>query len=184
METIIIIILIGIISFWVFKVIKKVCNPIKNITAIILVVPTVATCGIALLIFKILRSSFVMGGSYNSTTNSSSASYIDIPSFDEPKKKEKKKVAKSMDNGFGKTTYYDDEGNIMGSSMDNGFGKSTYYDDEGNYAGEELDSGLGHTVYTDKDCNTISSTKDYRGDKTYSDGTRESSDSSGNKYYS
>lgn len=70
------------------------------------------------------------------------------------------------------------------SSLDNGFGKKTLLDAEGDYAGEAHDNNLGATMYTDKDDNTITSNTNYLGEETFPDGTTTKTDSSGNKYYS
>ena len=98
-EAVITIIVIAVISLGAFKLIKSVCKPIKNITAILLVVPTVATCGIALLIFKFFRGSFDFSsysGNKNYTSNNSTTSYDDIPTFDKPSKSKNKKPARSF----------------------------------------------------------------------------------------
>ena len=71
----------------------------------------------------------------------------------------------------GKTAYYDDKGNLIGSSIDNGFGEKIFTDAKGNYVGEGFSNGLGQTVYTDKDGNITSSNNNYRGDEAFSDGT-------------
>lgn len=167
--------------------IKKVCQPIKTITAILLVIPTVATCGIALLIYKFFRNSFEVtsyhGKNSSSHANAYSSASYDIPTFDESKKIEKKKPARAFTDVSGKTAYYDDEGNLIGSSTDNGFDKKIFTDNEGNYIGEGLNNGLGQTIYTDKDGNITSSNTNYRGDEEFSDGTTAKKDSSGNMYY-
>lgn len=181
-KSIYIIILVVLLSFAVYKIIKKTCYPIKTITAILLVVPTVVTCGIAIFVYKMLRGSFT-GMNYSSSSTNNTNTNFDI----EPevsKKEEKKKVGRSFTDSFGKTMYYDKEGNLMGSSIDNGFGKKKFTDNEGNYAGESLDNNLGATMYTDKDGNTITSNTNYLGEETFPDGTTTKTDSSGNKYYS
>ena len=186
--TFLIILIIIIISIGVFAFINKVCKPIKTITAFLLVIPTVATCGIALLIYKFFRHSFEVtsyhGKSSSNITNAHSTASYDIPTFDEPKKTEKKKPARAFTDVSGKTAYYDDKGNIIGSSTDNGFGKKVFTDAEGNYAGEGFSNGLGQTVYTDKDGNITSSNTNYRGDEEFSDGTTAKKDSFGNTFYS
>ena len=186
MNTAITIIVIAIISVGVYFLIKSVCKPIKPLTAILLVVPTVATCGIALFIFKFFRSSFDFSsysGNKKYTSSNTSMPYDDIKTFDNKEKPKKKKPTRSFTDALGKTTYYDEEGKNIGSSFEHGLGKTTYYDEEGNYAGESYDNGLGHTTYTDKDGNITSSNTNYRGDKTFTDGTTTISDSSGNTYY-
>ena len=186
-STFLIFIIMIAISIGVFALIKKVCKPIKTSTAILLVILTVATFGIALLIYKFFRNSFEVTSyhgknSSGATSLHSSASY-DIPTFDEPKKIEKKKPSRAFTDVSGKTAYYDDEGNLIGSSTDNGFGKKIFTDNEGNYVGEGLNNGLGQTVYTDKDGNITSSNTNYRGDEEFSDGITAKKDSSGNTYY-
>lgn len=186
MDTIITIIIILVISLGVFKIIKSVCKPIKTLPAILLVVPTVATCGIALLIFKFFRSSFDFSsysGNKTYTSNNSTPSSDDIPTFNKQSKSKSKKPARSFTDALGKTTYYDEEDKYIGTSMDNGFGKKIYTDEEGNYVGESYDNGLGHTTYTDKDGNIETSNTNYRGEKTFTDGTTAKQDSSGNTYY-
>ena len=86
-ETIIILIVIA-LSFGVFKLIKAVCNPIKTSTAIILIIPTVATCGIALLVYKFFRNTFEIA-SYAGKSNSKNTN-IPYENVEVPKKKKKK----------------------------------------------------------------------------------------------
>ena len=83
-ETIIILIVIA-LSFGVFKLIKAVCNPIKTSTAIILIIPTVATCGIALLVYKFFRNTFEIA-SYAGKSNSKNTN-IPYENVEVPKKK-------------------------------------------------------------------------------------------------
>ena len=180
-ESILTIIIVVLVSLGVFGLIKLICKPIKTKTAILLVIPTVATCGIALFIFKAFRGNHVM--SNNSLNNYSNVSYDDIPTFDELEKEKKKKPSRAFTDVSGKTSYYDDEGNFMGVSTDNGHGKMTFTDAEGNYIGEGFNNGLGKTIYTDKDGNITSSNTNYRGDEAFSDGTTARDDSSGNTYY-
>lgn len=181
-------IIIIVISIGVFALIEKVCKPIKTTTAILLIIPTVATCGIALLIYKFFRNSFEVtsyhGKNSSSATSAHSVTSYDIPTFDEPKKTEKKKTASSFTDVSGKTAYYDDKGNLIGSSIDNGFGEKIFTDAKGNYVGEGFSNGLGQTVYTDKDGNITSSNNNYRGDEAFSDGTTAKKDSFGNTFYS
>ena len=176
-ETIIILIVIA-LSFGVFKLIKAVCNPIKTSTAIILIIPTVATCGIALLIYKFFRNTFEIA-SYAGKSNSKSTN-IPCENVEVPKKK---KASRSFTDVSGKTSYYDEEDNLMVVSIDNGFGKKVFTDSTGNYAGESFDNGLGHTTYTDSEGNITPSEKNYLGEETFSDGTTTKTDSSGNRYY-
>lgn len=178
-RTIITIIIVLIISFIIFKIIKSVCKPINNLTAILLIIPTTATCGLALLIYKFLRNSIEVGN-YKSTNSSDN---YDIPTYEEPKKEKNKKTSKAVTDSSGKTTYYDEVGNIIGTSVDNGLGKTTYTDSEGNYVGESLNNGTGSSIYTDINGNVISSTTDYQGNEIYSDGTIGKKDSSGNTNY-
>lgn len=186
MNTVIMLIIIAIISLGVYFLIKKVCAPIKTITAILLIIPTVSTCGIALLIYKFLRNSIEVTGS--PAKNSSSRTTYQAPVYNdqvsEKTKTKKKKAARSFDNGFGKTTYYDEEGNMMGASFDNGYGQKNFTDEEGNYAGTSNSNTLGNTIYTDKDGNITSSNTNYKGDEAFEDGTTARKDSSGNTYYS
>lgn len=176
-ETIIILIVIA-LSFGVFKLIKAVCNPIKTSTAIILIIPTVATCGIALLVYKFFRNTFEIA-SYAGKSNSKSTN---IP-YENLKVPKKKKVSRSFTDVSSKTSYYDEEDNLMGVSIDNGFGKKVFTDSTGNYAGESFDNELGHTTYTDSEGNITPSEKNYLGEETFSDGTTTKTDSSGNRYY-
>ena len=176
-ETIIILIVIA-LSFGVFKLIKAVCNPIKTSTAIILIIPTVATCGIALLVYKFFRNTFEIA-SYAGKSNSKNTN-IPYENVEVPKKK---KVSRSFTDVSSKTSYYDEEDNLMGVSIDNGFGKKVFTDSTGNYAGESFDNGLGHTTYTDSEGNITPSEKNYLGEETFSDGTTTKTDSSGNRYY-
>ena len=114
------ILIIIVISIGVFALIKKVCKPIKTVTAILLIIPTVATCGIVLFIYKFFRNSFEITSYHeknsSSATNAHSITSYDIPTFDEPKKTEKKKPARAFTDVSGKTAYYDDKGNLIGSS--------------------------------------------------------------------
>ena len=176
-ETIIILIVIA-LSFGVFKLIKAVCNPIKTSTAIILIIPTVATCGSALLVYKFFRNTFEIA-SYAGKSNSKNTN---IP-YENVEVAKKKKVSRSFTDVSSKTPYYDEEDNLMGVSIDNGFGKKVFTDSTGNYAGESFDNGLGHTTYTDSEGNITPSEKNYLGEETFSDGTTTKTDSSGNRYY-
>lgn len=184
METFITNVIIIIITVAIFKLIKSVCKPIKNITAILLIIPTVATCGIALIAYKFLRSSIY---DYSVSPSSSSSKtydniYYDNELSNKSKEVKKKKVARSMEVS-GKTAYYDEEGNYMGTSIDNGFGKQVFTDEEGNYVGEGFNNGFGQTTYTDKDGNVTTSNTNYLGDEVFSDGTIAKNDTFGNKNY-
>lgn len=150
------IITILIVIALIFKLIKAVCNPIKTSTAIILIIPTVTTCGIALLIYKFFRNTFEIA-SYAGKSNSKSTNipYENV----EVTKKKKKKVSRLFTDVSGKTSYYDEEDNLMGVSIDNGFGKKVFTDSTGNYARESFDNGLGHTTYTDSEGNITPSEK-------------------------
>ncbi|MDO4375795.1 MAG: hypothetical protein Q4C33_01300 [bacterium] len=178
--TIITILVIIIISLGAYKLIKKVCMPIKTSTTILLVVPTVLTCGIALFIYRAWSGS----SSYSGKSYSSGAYPINIGESNESKKTSNKKAARSFTDVSGKTTYYYESDNIIGTSMENGHGSTVFTDVEGNYAGSGFNNGLGNTIYKDKDGNIINnSITNYAGEEMFSDGTTTKSDSSGNKYY-
>lgn len=177
-ESIITVLIVIIISFGVFKLIKVVCKPIKTSTAILLIIPTTATCGIALLIYKFFRNIFEVS-SHSVNNNNANISY----SNPESTKKKNKKISRSFTDVSGKTSYYDEEDNLVGTSINNGFGESVFTDSTGNYVGESFDNGLGRTTYTDSDGNITSSNKNYLGEETFSDGTTTKTDSSGNRYY-
>ena len=185
-ESILTIIIVAIISLGVFGFIKLVCKPIKTVTAILLVIPTVATCGIALLVYKFFRNTFEVS-SYSvksSSSNPSPTTFYDESSHTEVKKSKNKKPASSFTDVSGNTAYYDEEGDFMGTSISNRFGQTTFYDETGNYAGEGQKNGTGCTTYTDKDGNITYSNTNYLGEENFSDGTTTKTDSSGNKYYS
>lgn len=57
-QSIYIIILVVLLSFAVYKIIKKACYPIKTTTAILLVVPTIVSYGLAIFVYNVLRGSF------------------------------------------------------------------------------------------------------------------------------
>ena len=188
MNSFLTVLIVLVISVAEFFLIKLVCKPIKTMTAILLLVPTAATCGIALLIYKFFRTSMELSISPKVSSSSNSSNYTPNLSFGtlntDVSKKNKKKVSRSFTDSFGKTLYYDEEDNIMGGSMDNGYGKTIFTDASGNYAGEGFDNGMGHTTYTDKDGNITTSNTNYAGDENFSDGTTARKDSFGNKYYS
>lgn len=159
-----------------FIYIKRKYQPISFIKAIILALLTIGTCGIALLLYKSVNH--VSYGEASSSDNS----YIPFEESEEDKE-EKVKVASSYTDNFGKTTYYDEQGNIVGSGISDGFGKTTITDEKGDYVGNAFNNGLGQTTYTDKDGNVVNSQTNSFGDETFSDGTTGKSDSFGNKYY-
>ncbi len=57
-QSIYIIILAVLLSFAVYKIIKKACYLIKTTTAILLVVPTIVSYGLAIFVYNVLRGSF------------------------------------------------------------------------------------------------------------------------------
>lgn len=185
MSTVIMLVIIAIISIGIYFLIKKVCAPIKTITAILLIIPTVASCGIALLIYKFLKNSIEVTGS--PTKHSPSRTIYQAPVHNEQEsekaKTKNKKATRSFDDGFGKTAYYDEEGNMIGASLDNGYGQKNFTDEEGNYASTSNSNTLGNTIYTDKAGSVTSSNTNYKGDETFEDGTVAKKDSSGNTYY-
>lgn len=133
MDNVLLIIIIILISLGAFWLIKSVCKPIKTLTAVLLVIPTVLTCGVVLFIYRAFKNSYVSTSSNISSSNKYSTDFYDVN--DNSMGSEDKKPARAYDDGFGKTTYYDKEGNLMGASLDNGFGKETFTDSEGNYVG-------------------------------------------------
>lgn len=66
-----------IIFLIVFGIIKLVCRPIKTLTAILLVLPTITTCGIVLIIYKLIHGAPVMP-SYQSKIYKSQSFYDDV----------------------------------------------------------------------------------------------------------
>lgn len=185
MNTIITIIIVAIISLGAYFIIKKVCQPIKTLTAILLVIPTVATCGIALLIYKFFKNTIeVTSYKEKSSTDTSTTYQAQLYNDSISKKEKKKKVTRSFTDVSGKTAYYDEEGNLVASSIDNGFGQKNFTDSEGNYVATSISNNLGSTTYTDKDGNITSSITNYKGDEAFTDGTVAKKDSSGNTYYS
>ena len=110
-ESILTIIIVAIISLGVFDFIKLVCKPIKTVTVILLVIPTAATCGIALLVYKFFRNTFEVS-SYSVKSFSSNPSPItlyDESSHTEVKKSKNKKPTSSFTDVSRNTTYYDEE---------------------------------------------------------------------------
>lgn len=186
-ESLLTIFVVCIISFVVFLIIKAVCKPIKNITAILLVIPTITTCGIALLIYKSFTNIHAgYGSKYSSSTknNTYDDNYFNDDDNNSSKKTAKKKPARSHTDAFGKTTFFDENGDYMGEGITDKFGKTIYTNETGDYAGESFNNGHGQTIYTDKDGNIITGNSNYLGDETFSDGTYSQKDSSGNKNYS
>ena len=184
-QTILISLVFLIVCLIVFGIIKLVCRPIKTLTAILLVLPTIATCGIVLIIYKLIHGAPVMPSS-QSTIYKSQSFYDDTVLDSTSKKSEKsskKKAASSYTDNFGKTTYYDESGNSIASGIKNAFGETTYTDSKGNYAGESIDNGIGRTTYTDKDGNVTSSNTNYLGEENFENGTTTTNDNFGNKYY-
>lgn len=105
-KSIYIIILVVLLSFAVYKIIKKLCYPIKTTTAILLVVPTIVSCGGAIFVYNVLRGSFTGVNYSNSVTTDTNFNVEQAP-----KKEEKKKVGRSFTDSCGKTMYYDKDGN-------------------------------------------------------------------------
>ena len=162
-ETILTILVVFIISLGVFGLIKLVCKPIKTTTAILLIVPTVVTCGIALFIYKSYRFTGFSGKkTFNNKTYSNINFNEELPQ-DAKKKEKSKKAARAFTDVSGKTMYYDEKGD---------------------YVAESFNNGLGQTTYQDKDGNITTSTTDYLGEENFQDGTKTKTDSNGNKYYS
>ncbi len=121
-QSIYIIILIVLLSFAVYKIIKKLCYPIKTTTAILLVVPTIVSCGGAIFVYNVLRGSFTGINYSNSATTNTNFNVEQAP-----KKEEKKKVGRSFTDSCGKTMYYDKEGNTITSNT-NYLGEETFPD--------------------------------------------------------
>lgn len=176
-ELIFTIIIISIVFIPVFMLIKRLCYPIKTLPAILLTPLAISTCGIAIVIYKFIK------GQYGATSATNYSSYAN--NYYEPieDKKEEKKVARSYTDNFGKTTFYDDTGNIIGEGYTDASGKTRYKDSNSNYTGESYDNGIGDSVYTSKDGNVVTNTTNYLGDDNFSYGTTTTSDNFGNKYY-
>lgn len=163
----------------VYFLIKKVCYPIKTIKAIMLVLPTIASCGIVLIIYKLSK------GVYSSKSNYSSANY-DYPVYDEEKKEENEsvKVSSSYTDNFGNTTYYDETGNVVAKGKSNAFGDSVITDNDGNYVGSSFNHGNGRTSYMDKEGNVVnSSLTNQMGEEVFDEGGVTRGDDFGNKRY-
>lgn len=178
-EHIFTIIIILIIFIPVFMLIKHSCYPIKTLPAILLTPLSIATCGIAIVIYKFIKGQYGVTSTTNYSSYESNNYYEPI----EEKKEEKKKVARSYNDNFGKTTFYDDTGNIIGEGYTDASGKTRYKDSNSNYVGESYDNGMGDSIYTSKDGNVVTNTTNYLGDDNFSDGTTTTSDNFGNKYY-
>lgn len=103
--------------------------------------------------------------------------------LNEAEELKQKKPASSHTDNFGKTTYYDEQGNYMGEGFTNAFGKTTYTDSTGNYVGKSVNNGHGQNTYTNVNENITTSNPNYAGKETFDDGNATSSDSFGNKYY-
>lgn len=120
--TIIGILTIVIIFLIAFGIIKLTFKPIKTSTALLLTLPTIATCGIALLIYKFFRNAnYGTSNVYKSPTYSGN----NLANFElnETKELKPKKPASRHTDNFGKTTYYDEQGNYMGEGFTNAFEK-------------------------------------------------------------
>lgn len=186
MEGTIIGILIFVIIFLIaFGIIKLIFKPIKTSTALLLTLPAISTCGIALLIYKFFRNaSYGTGGTSNIYT-SQTYSGNNLANFELNETEELKtnKPASSHTDNFGKTIYYDEQGNYMGEGFTNAFGDTTYTDSTGNYVGQSVNNGLGQNTYSNSNGNITTSNTNYAGEETFDDGTTTSSDSFGNKYY-
>ena len=182
--------IIGILTFIIifliaFGIIKLIFKPIKTSTALLLTLPAISTCEIALLIYKFFRNaSYGIGGTSNIYT-SQTYSGNNLANFELNETEELKpnKPANSHTDNFGKTIYYDEQGNYMGEGFTNAFGDTTYTDSTGNYVGQSINNGLGQKIYTDANGNITTSNTNYAGEETFDDGTTTSSDSFGNKYY-
>ena len=157
-EHIFTIIIILIIFIPVFMLIKHSCYPIKTLPAILLTPLSIATCGIAIVIYKFIKGQYGVTSTTNYSSHMGNNYYEPI----EEKKEEKKKVARSYTDNFGKTRYKDSNSN---------------------YVGESYDNGIGDSIYTSKDGNVVTNTTNYLGDNNFSDGTTTTSDNFGNKYY-
>lgn len=181
--TLLYILVFVVICLITFGIIKLVCKNIKTSTAILLILPTISTCGIALIIYKIFNNTtYVSNSTYGSGSNQYYENIYDSIDSDKEVKK-KNKVAKSYTDNFGKTIYYDEEGNVIGEGFDNGLGKTTYTDESGNYQGESINNNLGDTLYKDKNGNVVTNTTNYIGEDSYDNNTSSTKDDFGNKYY-
>lgn len=159
----------GILTFVIifliaFGIIKLIFKPIKTSTALLLTLPAISTCGIALLIYKFFRNaSYGTGGTSNIYTSKNYSGTMPTNfELNEAEKLKPKKTASSYTDNFGKTTYTDSTGNYVGKSVNNGYGQNTY-------------TNVNEIITT--------SNTNYAGEETFDDGTSTSSDSFGNKYY-
>ncbi len=183
--------IIGILTFVIifliaFGIIKLIFKPIKTSTALLLTLPTIATCGIALLIYKLFRNANYGTGGTSNVYTSPTYSGNNLENFElkETETLKPKKPASSHTDNFGKTTYYDEQGNYIGEGFTNDFGETTYTDSTGNYVGQSVNNGYGQNTYTNANGNITTSNTNYAGEETFDDGaTTTSSDSFGNKYY-
>ena len=182
--------IIGILTFVIIfliasGIIKLIFKPIKTSTALLLTLPTIATCGIALLIYKFFRNAnYGTDGTFNVYT-SPTYSGNNLANFEQNETEElkPKKPASSHTDNFRKTTYYDEQGNYMGEGFTNAFGETTYTDSTGNYVGQSVNNGYGQNTYTNANENITTSNTNYAGEETFDDGTTISPDSFGNNYY-
>ena len=160
--------IIGILTFVIifliaFCIIKLIFKPIKTSTVLLLTLLTIATCGIALLIYKFFRNaSYGTGGTSNIYTSKNYSGIMPTNfELNEAEKLKPKKTASSHTDNFEKTTYTDSTGNYVGKSVNNGHGQNTSTNANEN----------------------ITNNTNYAGEETFDDGTSTSSDSFGNKYY-
>lgn len=94
----------------------------KTTTAILLVVPTIVSCGLAIFVYNVLRGSFTGVNYSNSATTNTNFNVEQAP-----KKEEKKKVGRSFTDSCGKIMYYDKDGNTITSNT-NYLGEETFPD--------------------------------------------------------
>lgn len=183
MEEAIVYFIVFLIIFMIFFfIVKRTCSPIKTFKAILLTIPAIATCGIAILIYKYFRNASYGNGIVPNNTKTSDYSN-DVYFDEETKKDEPKRVGSAVKSGNGQTTYYDQYGDYMGQSLDNGFGEATFTDENGDYAGQSFNNGLGDTYYEDKDGNVTLSHTNALGEEVFDDGSKGVTDSLGNKRY-
>ncbi len=161
--------IIGILTFVIifliaFGIIKLIFKPIKTSTALLLTLPAISTCGIALLIYKFFKNaSYGTGGTSNIYTSKNYSGTMSTNfELNEAEELKPKKPASSHTANFGETTYTDSSGNYVGQSVNNGHVQNTY---------------------TNANENITTSNTNYAGEETFDDGTITSSDSFGNKYY-
>lgn len=163
-ETIIGILTFVIIFLIAFSIIKLIFKPIKTSTALLLTLPAISTCGIALLIYKFFRNaSYGTGGTSNIYTSKNYSGTMPTNfELNEAEELKSKKPASSHTDNFEETTYTDSTGNYVGQSVNNAHGQK---------------------IYTDANENITTSNTNYSGEETFDDGKVTSSDSFGNKYY-